>query len=96
MARHYSPRGGRLGPVVDTPQAAAIQGIRQRGGPYMPPACPHCRAEPPSWMAGEWIGCCLLCGATWYRTVYELARLRPHSGNPHPARLPNMMPEDEA
>lgn len=90
VARRRAKVSGLLGPVLLTPQPARIEGTRQRAGEVTPPACPHCRAEPPMWSTDAWAGQCRACGATWFKTAHIYQPPAP----PHYAapahRLPNM------
>lgn len=90
MARHYTMHTGLLGPVTQSVAPCLIEGVRQRAGETMPAACPHCHADPPVWVATYWVGHCM-CGTTWFRTQYRMAKPRSkRSGNHSPVPLPNM------
>lgn len=60
---------GLLGPALVYHGPVRIEGTVQRAGPWIPPTCPKCRAEPPAWVQGD-VSRYIPCGATWYRTRY--------------------------
>lgn len=85
--KHYSV-SGLLGPVLTTHAPARVRGVVQLGGEIMPTACPHCR-DTGAWTYTEWEGRCWSCGATYYRTQYEIGPPVHHArGNPHPVPIP--------
>lgn len=62
--------GGRLGPALQTPLPAQIDGAQQRASAQMPTRCPKCQMPPPTWSVDEYQGHCR-CGATWYKTAHD-------------------------
>lgn len=77
MARHRTQHTGLLGPVTQTRAPALVEGVRQRGGPVIPPACPGCGATGLMWVRNDHMGACRACGADFYRTAYTLPERRP-------------------
>ena len=41
-------------------------------GATVPPACPHCQAQPPAWNADTEGGACFLCGQRFLRRDVDL------------------------
>ena len=82
---------GLLGPALETPEPARVEGVVQCGGEVIPPACPHCRAEAPMWTCDEYrrLATCVACGADFYATRYTVTppRVRANRGNPHPVPI---------
>ena len=85
---HHRYTTGLLGPVTQTMAPARVRGVRQYGGEVMPSACPHCHTESAAWTFTETEGRCWVCGATFFRTCYEVGPPVSHrGGNPHPVPM---------
>jgi hypothetical protein len=70
----YQVRGRGLATGRDV-LPALVRGAEQRAGETIPPSCPKCRSEPPSWAIAATEARCWICGATWFLTSARILRL---------------------